>query len=104
MLWKSEKSPHETQTGNVLYKVTPAFGVNLTLSKVQLEEHLPLFLGLREAESGFSKSQESCRRLKCSSAVSGNTAWRLLWSLLGACAQPLRAGAQPQLLEPGTRG
>lgn len=34
-------------------EVTSAFGVNLTLSNVQLEEHLPVFLGLGEARSGF---------------------------------------------------
>lgn len=88
--------------------VTSAFGVNLTLSKVQLEEHLPVFLGLGEAGSGLSKSQESCK-LSQEAAVqlcSGSTAWSqaALVSAGSLCSVPWEQGAQPRLLEPGTGG
>lgn len=52
--------------------VTSAFGVNLTLSRVQLEEHLPVFLGLGEAGSGLSKGQGGCR-------LSGGCSAALQW-------------------------
>lgn len=90
---KIEKTPNKPSL-EMSFNGHISFWLNLTLSKVQLEEHLPVFPGLGEAGSGLSKSQESCRLSQEAAALPGA---RLLWSLLGA-------GAQPRLLEPGTGG
>lgn len=42
-----------------LNKVTSAFGINLTLYKVQLGEHLPLFLALGAAGVGFLRARRT---------------------------------------------
>lgn len=49
--------------------VTSAFGVNLTLSKVQLKEHLQV-LAWEKLGVGFLRAREAAVQL-----CSGNTAW-----------------------------
>lgn len=106
---KVKRTPNKPSLEMSFNKVTSAFGVNLTLSKVQLEQRLPLFLAWEKLGVGFLRARKAAR-LSQEAAVQLCSEWQyclepgcsaLCWEpVLG----PLRAGSTAQAAGPWHEG